>query len=416
MAGMSDDKVRAQYEELPYPPRDPSKEREQLRSTLLGHLNLVNHVAWGGGRRPGPGFRILDAGCGTGDNTVFLAEVLRDTGVEVVGFDLSSASLDITRKRLAARGLDKTRLVQGRIEDLPSMDLGLFDYVISAGVLHHLPSPEAGLAAVTRVLKPHGVLGAMLYGLYGRAAIYQLQALLRIVAPDSQPTALRLKTARAVLAGLRPDHWASFARNSWSGETDDAGLFDLLLHSTDRGYSVLDIHRWLESAGLSLLRFHFAILYQPEIYLDTLDYQALSAPDRQAAAELLNGRMMKHTFLASFRDAPAVPAPAWDDENAVPTFLNYDTNDVIRQQIASAPALNLQFEDISYSQPLERIPRALLRRIDGKKTLGAILAEVRREFSKISADEIRESWRSLEQGMSSFGLLGSFPASPAADV
>ena len=71
MTTSSGDPVRAQYESFPYPPRDPARELELLRSTIASQLALANHALWGGARRMGPGFRVLDAGCGTGDNTVF---------------------------------------------------------------------------------------------------------------------------------------------------------------------------------------------------------------------------------------------------------------------------------------------------------------------------------------------------------
>src|SRR5690242_19675411 len=71
MATPERDPVRDQYEAFPYPPRDPARELEQLRATVVSQLGLVNHVAWGGARAMGAGFRVLDAGCGTGDNTVF---------------------------------------------------------------------------------------------------------------------------------------------------------------------------------------------------------------------------------------------------------------------------------------------------------------------------------------------------------
>ncbi|MBK6664395.1 MAG: class I SAM-dependent methyltransferase [Thermoflexaceae bacterium] len=56
----------------------------------------------------GPGFRVLDAGCGTGDNAIFLAEQLRGTGATVTGIDLSAHSLDIASARAKARGSTST--------------------------------------------------------------------------------------------------------------------------------------------------------------------------------------------------------------------------------------------------------------------------------------------------------------------
>ncbi len=41
-----------------------------------------------------------------------------------------------------------------------TLGLGTFDYAVSTGVLHHLASPDAGLAAIRDVLAPAGGMGA----------------------------------------------------------------------------------------------------------------------------------------------------------------------------------------------------------------------------------------------------------------
>src|SRR5438552_205007 len=87
--------VQQQYEVLPYPPRDPERELEELRQPSLAELPRIVEALWSGQRRIDSEFRVLDAGCGTGDNTIFLAEQLRGTGAQVVALDFSSTSLEI---------------------------------------------------------------------------------------------------------------------------------------------------------------------------------------------------------------------------------------------------------------------------------------------------------------------------------
>jgi SAM-dependent methyltransferase len=410
-----DSPVRDQYETYPYPPRDPARELDRLYTTMLSQLRLANHAVWGGARDMGPGFRVLDAGCGTGDNTVFAAHQLRDTGGEVVGLDLSDASLAITRARLQARGLDGVRLVRGRIEEVGRLDLGTFDYIISAGVLHHLPSPEAGLVALVSVLRPGGALGLMVYGRHGRTAVYQLQELLRLLAPDTLPARERVIRARQALSQLRPDHWAALVPNSWKPEIEeygDAGLFDLLLHSTDRAYTVPEVHTWLASAGLRLCRFDAPLLYDPSVYGQAPQLVAhLSAAERQAAAELLNGHLRKHTFYAVRRDAAVATPPASDDERAVPDWLRADSAG-LRRQIESGNALSLNYEGLAYEQELAPAPRALLLAIDGQKTLGEILDDVQARFPAQSRADLAASWVQLVEATSILSLLGMFPPRP----
>ena len=58
--------VRAQYEELPYPPRTPNEENKRLLRTVADHLVVLNHHCFGGRRDFRSGFRCLVAGGGTG--------------------------------------------------------------------------------------------------------------------------------------------------------------------------------------------------------------------------------------------------------------------------------------------------------------------------------------------------------------
>src|SRR5215471_13559454 len=71
--------------------------------------------------RPGPGRRILDAGCGTGFDVAALAPRVAPSGL-VCGLDSSRRMLDIARKRLA--GLEGVELRQGGVEAIPYPDAG----------------------------------------------------------------------------------------------------------------------------------------------------------------------------------------------------------------------------------------------------------------------------------------------------
>ena len=80
--------VRGQYEVLPYPMRDSAKEREDLYICDADSLDGLNHYGFGGKRDLRKGFRVLVAGCGTGDTPVFMAEQLRGHKAEIVAIDL----------------------------------------------------------------------------------------------------------------------------------------------------------------------------------------------------------------------------------------------------------------------------------------------------------------------------------------
>ena len=91
--------VKSQYEDLPYPPRNPQDEAKRLMTTSADHLERINHYGYGGQQTFREGFRCLVAGGGTGDSSVFLGEQFRHIDhVEIVHLDLSCASIQIAQR------------------------------------------------------------------------------------------------------------------------------------------------------------------------------------------------------------------------------------------------------------------------------------------------------------------------------
>jgi len=106
------DKVWEQYSELPYPPRNPDDEKNRLIRADLANLLLVNHVFWRGQKKFTKSFRVLDAGCGTGDSTIYLAEQLKNTKAEIVALDMSKQSLSIAKQRAKVRNLNNIQFLE----------------------------------------------------------------------------------------------------------------------------------------------------------------------------------------------------------------------------------------------------------------------------------------------------------------
>ena len=405
----ADSTVQRQYQEFPYPPRDPEQERTRLRSTSLGQLGIANYLLWAGARPYDADFRVLDAGCGTGDSAVFLAEQLRDTPARVHALDISPQSLEITQQRAEVRGLTNLQLHQGAIEDAPDLGLGLFDYVVASGVLHHLVSPTQGLRVLRAVLKPDGGVGIMVYGRYGRTAIYQLQELFRVLAPPDQPTDRRLHVVRQILPSLHDSHWAAFNRDFWQKEWDqcgDAGLYDLLLHSQDRAYTVPEIYDWMRDAGMQLVRFDVPQLYDPALYQSGVDCSSLSLPDQQAVAELLLGRMTTHHFLVA-RDDYAVPAAVTPtDESAVPIWLLHDPEREAVQTVRTNNEFQIKVGMLTKTFKLNGPARALLARVDGRTPLGEIVNAVDAALPAVPRKRIWGKWKELYPDLRDANVIG----------
>jgi SAM-dependent methyltransferase len=102
----------------------------------------------------GPGTEVLDAGCGSGANTVRLARL----GARVRAVDFSESVLEQTRRAVREAGVEQLVTV-GR-EDLTALSLpdDSADRVLCWGVLMHVPAIERAVGELSRVLAPGGTL------------------------------------------------------------------------------------------------------------------------------------------------------------------------------------------------------------------------------------------------------------------
>jgi SAM-dependent methyltransferase len=109
-------------------------------------------------KRITPGMRVLDAGCGSGRNLVYL---LRE-GFEVFGADADPRAVNATRRLAAsiAPTLPADNFRQEPVEAMSFPD-AFADVVISSAVLHFAADDDhfrAMLEGTWRVLKPDGLL------------------------------------------------------------------------------------------------------------------------------------------------------------------------------------------------------------------------------------------------------------------
>jgi ubiquinone/menaquinone biosynthesis C-methylase UbiE len=102
-----------------------------------------------------PGSLVLECGCGTGAQTVFLAS--RNPGARIVSVDVSATSLEQARLRVRAAGQRNVEFLEANIFDLP-FDDEHFDHVFLCFVLEHLAASAAALSAVRRVLRRDGTI------------------------------------------------------------------------------------------------------------------------------------------------------------------------------------------------------------------------------------------------------------------
>lgn len=104
------------------------------------------------------GLKVLEIGLGTG---VDFMQWVRN-GADAHGRDLTNASVDMVKERLAIEGRTADVAV-GDAESLTEFEDNTFDLLYSWGVFHHTPNTEAAIAEAHRVLKPGGRLKIMVY-------------------------------------------------------------------------------------------------------------------------------------------------------------------------------------------------------------------------------------------------------------
>jgi len=96
--------------------------------------------------------RVLDSGCGTGENALFLAA----NGFSVVGVDLSSRAIGTAN----AKAIERRLKVDFRLANAVSLNFrdGYFDNVIDSGLFHTFSDDDrqSYVNEVARVLAPNG--------------------------------------------------------------------------------------------------------------------------------------------------------------------------------------------------------------------------------------------------------------------
>ena len=99
--------------------------------------------------------RVLEVGCGTGAQTVFLAR--QNPGVAITAIDISLESLESARDSVDAAGCGNVVFEQSDLFNLPFKEQS-FDHIFVCFVLEHLDAPVQALTILKKFLRPGGSL------------------------------------------------------------------------------------------------------------------------------------------------------------------------------------------------------------------------------------------------------------------
>lgn len=96
------------------------------------------------------GKRLLDLGCGAGENSVYFAK----KGALCTAADYSQGMVEVALKLAEINGVK----IEGCTVNAMALDFpdNSFDIVYASNLLHHLPEPEKAIREMHRVLKPGG--------------------------------------------------------------------------------------------------------------------------------------------------------------------------------------------------------------------------------------------------------------------
>ncbi|MFT7411087.1 MAG: 2-polyprenyl-3-methyl-5-hydroxy-6-metoxy-1,4-benzoquinol methylase [Oleispira sp.] len=195
-------KVRAQYEENPYPRwKDMGfNTAGSYQQALLKNFPELNLSHWQGKKK----LNVLVAGCGTGRQAIRLASYFND--LNIVAIDLSGRSLAYAKQQASKYNVENIQFIQADILDFSDFPI-LFDVIECSGVLHHMEDPEQGLQSLQKLLSPTGV---MKIALYSETARKQVISFRKLMAHNKQQSGQDLDQRllrQALLMNQIPGDW-----------------------------------------------------------------------------------------------------------------------------------------------------------------------------------------------------------------
>ncbi len=262
--------------------------------------------------------RILDAGCGSGVSTEYLAHLNPDA--QVTGIDLSAGTLAVAKERCQRSSAKNVQFQHLSLFDVDQLD-GQFDLINCVGVLHHTPDPIGGIQALAKKVAPGGLLHIFVYGELGRWEIKLMQEAIALIQGDKRGDYVDgVQVGRKIFESL-PEGNALLRREKerWALENQKDECFaDMYVHPQEIDYNVNTIYELAQASGLEFLGFSNPHLWTLERLLSKAPElieraQTLSEIEQYRLIELLDPGAISHYefFLAK----PPFEREDWADDD-----------------------------------------------------------------------------------------------------
>ena len=296
------DKVAQLYDIFPFPP-DPLLDEAPPGYNWRWSWQGAYGFCTGGLLSDRPP-RILDAGCGSGVSTEYLAHL--NPTADIVAIDISAGTLEVAKERIRrssppmiGRSLDFQHLSLYDLEQIP----GQFDLINSVGVLHHLPDPIAGIKAVANKLTPGGIFHIFVYAKIGRWEINLMQQAIALLQKQTTDFRAGVTLGRDIFAALPPtNRLVQREQTRWAMEnTRDECFADMYLHPQEIDYEIDSLFELITASGLEFVGFSNPQVWNLERLLGNnpqLLAQAQALPQQQQyrLIELLDTDIAHYEF------------------------------------------------------------------------------------------------------------------------
>jgi SAM-dependent methyltransferase len=239
--------VKEQYDKFPYPriswlaqlkPSSTAHATYETGASLI-HRKFQLHE----------NKKIALLGCGTTEPAAF---AVAHPNTRITALDFSAGSIKQAQRFCRLHFKNNVDFHTQDLLDFCSENEAHFDYVHCFGVLHHLPQPQKGFAALKHILKKDGFARIMVYSSESRRHIQKIQSLVKILGMQ-EPAELS-----SFMKTLPLSHPLRLCFEMHPEKNNPQGFIDAFMHACEQGFTFNELEKVLKENGLYLHHWDFS--------------------------------------------------------------------------------------------------------------------------------------------------------------